>query len=50
MKAMLDAGCSDEEMLAAIRQTILQKPLSHHFESSAKDSKKETRMMSQIGG
>ena len=50
LKAMLDAGCSDEEMLAAIRQTILQKPLSHHFESSAKDSKKETRMMSQIGG
>ena len=50
LKAMLDRQCSDEEILEAIRQTILHKPKSHHFESCEVDSKKEKRMMSQIGG
>lgn len=50
LKKLLDEQRSDEEIIEMIRKTILLKPQSHHFESAEKDSKKETRMMSQIGG
>lgn len=50
LKQLLDEHRSDEEILEAIRKTILLKPQSHHFESVEKEANKETRMMSQIGG
>jgi cyclic pyranopterin phosphate synthase len=48
LKALLRGGASDEELLAAIRTTIWEKPQEHHFE--LKQGIPATRGMYRIGG
>ena len=48
LKALLRSGASDEELLAAIRTTIWEKPQEHHFE--LKQDIPATRGMYRIGG
>ena len=48
LKALLRGGASDEELLAAIRTTIWEKPQEHHFE--LKQDIPATRGMYRIGG
>ena len=48
LKALLRSGASDEELLAAIRTTIWEKPQEHHFE--LKQGIPATRGMYRIGG
>ncbi|MCD7947582.1 MAG: GTP 3',8-cyclase MoaA [Oscillospiraceae bacterium] len=49
LKALLNAGASDDTLRAAIAQAIAQKPASHHF-SEHRETEGETRNMHQIGG
>ena len=48
LKALLRGGAVDEELLAAIRTTIWEKPQEHHFE--LKQDIPATRGMYRIGG
>ena len=48
LKALLRGGAADEELLAAIRTTIWEKPQEHHFE--LKQDIPATRGMYRIGG
>ena len=48
LKTMLRGGASDEELLAAIRRSIWDKPQEHHFEW--KQDIPQTRGMYRIGG
>lgn len=47
LRALLRGGAADEQLLAAIRETIWSKPREHHFESG---SMPVTRGMYRIGG
>ncbi len=49
LKEMLRKGASDEELRAAIRDTILKKPAGHQF-CEQSPAHGEEHMMSQIGG
>lgn len=49
LKLLMRAGCTDDELKERIRETILAKPVSHHFHEE-KIGKEEHRGMSQIGG
>lgn len=49
LRPLLRGSCSDEELTEVIRQTILHKPVSHHFEDAETEGD-EQKGMSQIGG
>ena len=49
LKPLLDAGAEDEDILAAIRRAVGDKPAGHHFTGPAGPGD-EARNMSQIGG
>ena len=48
LRALLRAGCSDEELKNALEQAIYRKPRAHSFER--REEMTERRPMSQIGG
>ena len=48
LRALLRAGCTDEELKAALEQAIYRKPRAHSFER--REEMTERRTMSQIGG
>ena len=48
LRALLRAGCGDEELRAALEQAICRKPRAHSFEH--REEMTERRTMSQIGG
>ncbi len=48
IRALLRSGCSDEELLSALENSIYNKPRSHCFDSVSDVT--ERHMMSQIGG
>ncbi len=48
LRAMLRAGASDDEILSAMREAILHKPVHHGFSEIVED--KEQRRMNQICG
>ena len=48
LRALLREGCTDEELLAALRSAIFEKPRAHCFDAPGQIS--ERRAMSQIGG
>ena len=51
LKALLEKKAPREQLLTAIRESIYNKPLCHHFEQPEKDRQtEEQRGMSQIGG
>ena len=50
LKPFLEAGCSDEELAKKIREAIDGKPLGHNFDGARKETGREQRGMSQIGG
>ena len=51
LRTLLKKNASREQLLAAIRESIYNKPLCHHFEQPEKDQQTEERRgMSQIGG
>ena len=49
LKALLDAGADDAQLIDAIRGAIAQKPEGHHF-GQAPTGRDEGRNMNQIGG
>jgi cyclic pyranopterin phosphate synthase len=49
LRSVMRSGSSDEELLGAIQDAIMKKPISHGFYEE-KVSPEETRGMSQIGG
>ncbi len=50
LKALIQAGESDDVILKAIENTIFAKPLRHHFTDSQNENDLEQHIMSQIGG
>ena len=48
LRALLRAGCSDEELREALRDGIFRKPRAHRFDLPREITEK--RIMSQIGG
>ena len=48
LRALLRAGCSDEELREALRDGIFRKPRAHRFDLPGEITEK--RIMSQIGG
>ena len=48
LRALLRAGCTDEELKSALEQAIYRKPRAHSFER--REEMTERRTMSQIGG
>ena len=49
LKILLSEGASDEQIVQAIRETVYQKPCSHHL-TEASFAQRETQSMSLIGG
>lgn len=49
LKGLMRGGCGDEELRAAVRQVIVDKPACHHF-YDRDETEKQGRGMSQIGG
>ncbi len=50
LKPLLAAGCSEEELKAAIEKALRAKPSGHDFGGCARTAGAERRGMSQIGG
>lgn len=50
LRPLLRSGCSDEALTAVIRDTILQKPLEHHFYETEYAADTDSRQMFQVGG
>lgn len=47
---LLRSDCDDKTLTAAIRHTILQKPLEHHFYEKEHQQETDSRQMFQVGG
>lgn len=50
LKPLLESGCSDEELAEKMIEAIDEKPLGHNFDGAKKETGREQRGMSQIGG
>lgn len=50
LKAMLQEGCTDDELLEKMLRAIEEKPASHNFDKIKEFSGQEHKKMSQIGG
>jgi cyclic pyranopterin phosphate synthase len=50
LKQLLRSNSSEEEIEAAIKKTLLEKPDCHHFEAEKQEECEDQRKMSGIGG
>ncbi len=50
LKALIQQGFDDDYITQAIRETVYEKPVRHHFTDESGESGLEPHIMSQIGG